>query len=731
MKTLKRCFKWFSLILILIALSLTPLLAQTSQTEDTKQQESQDEVTAIPQEKPALEPISSSEITLRSEETNTKLNTTRSVLSPDPGIAKINSEVLVFIDVIKKSKKNLPFIEIKDLSLNQLDDLRDEWQLHRMKVSVWHESVAARSSILETEGVKLDKLLELWELTRVSAVEEQYPNALNERITSVLGEIEEVDKSLRERLEEIFSLQGKISNQSLEINNVLSEINTALIHSHRRLFTQDSLPLWKTLIAPKEETSLSKQIKEIWQKKSDILVRYLNDNWEKLLITILVFIVLSAILFKLLQRSQKWRDEDEELHALIEIFKLPLSIALLITLLTANWIFPQPPQIFLELIGILFLIPLIRLVPGLVTPKLRSFLYGLGGLYLLHSIYEQMPERSTIQRLLIIVTVSLAVGGLAWMLKKGGALQSIQGERQKSVAMIFPKIAFILLTIAWFANIFGYFYLSGLFVDGTLTSIYVLVILLVSVVVLEGLLAAFLRSDTAQSLRIFRLHIKLWKRKTITFLRFAAVVLWIYYVLESFAVLDSVLNFLTKAIESPLKVGSLSIALGDVIAFLLTLWLSILLSRFIRFVLNEDVLPRLTLPRGVPGAISFIAYNFILIVGLLFALSAAGIELSRFALLAGALGIGIGFGLQNLVNNFVSGLILVFERPIKVGDTIEFGSQRGQVLRIGIRSSTIRNWEGAGIEIPFPQRDLHVRSIDTEAQKELDYKKNKSKKDNS
>jgi hypothetical protein len=60
MKTLKRCFKWFSLILILIALSLTPLLAQTSQTEDTKQQESQDEVTAIPQEKPALEPISSS-----------------------------------------------------------------------------------------------------------------------------------------------------------------------------------------------------------------------------------------------------------------------------------------------------------------------------------------------------------------------------------------------------------------------------------------------------------------------------------------------------------------------------------------------------------------------------------------------------------------------------------------------------------------------------------------------
>jgi small-conductance mechanosensitive channel len=82
------------------------------------------------------------------------------------------------------------------------------------------------------------------------------------------------------------------------------------------------------------------------------------------------------------------------------------------------------------------------------------------------------------------------------------------------------------------------------------------------------------------------------------------------------------------------------------------------------------------------------------------AVSAAGIDLSKFALLAGALGVGIGFGLQNIVNNFISGLILIFERPIQIGDVIELSELRGTVNRIGIRSSTIRTFSGAEVIVP-------------------------------
>ena len=160
------------------------------------------------------------------------------------------------------------------------------------------------------------------------------------------------------------------------------------------------------------------------------------------------------------------------------------------------------------------------------------------------------------------------------------------------------------------------------------------------------------------------------------------------------------LGVLTALLTADLAIGSLSITLGDIISFALAIYLAFFASRVIRSLLEEDVLSRVDLPRGVPGAISKIANYFILAIGFFIALAAANFPLDRFALVAGAFSVGIGFGLQNVVNNFVSGLILIFERPIRVGDTIEVSSLRGEVKRIGIRSSTIRTFEGSEVIVP-------------------------------
>jgi small-conductance mechanosensitive channel len=82
------------------------------------------------------------------------------------------------------------------------------------------------------------------------------------------------------------------------------------------------------------------------------------------------------------------------------------------------------------------------------------------------------------------------------------------------------------------------------------------------------------------------------------------------------------------------------------------------------------------------------------------ALSAAGFNLANLGLLAGALGVGIGFGLQNIVNNFISGLILAFERPVTVGDVIIVAGHEGVVQRIGIRASVIKQYDGSEVIVP-------------------------------
>jgi len=85
------------------------------------------------------------------------------------------------------------------------------------------------------------------------------------------------------------------------------------------------------------------------------------------------------------------------------------------------------------------------------------------------------------------------------------------------------------------------------------------------------------------------------------------------------------------------------------------------------------------------------------------ALAVLGLDMTKMTVLAGAFGVGIGFGLQSVVNNFVSGLILLFERPIHVGDTVQMGQLQGRVRRIGIRASIVRTMQGAEIIVPNAQ----------------------------
>ncbi|HMV50164.1 MAG TPA: mechanosensitive ion channel, partial [Blastocatellia bacterium] len=124
------------------------------------------------------------------------------------------------------------------------------------------------------------------------------------------------------------------------------------------------------------------------------------------------------------------------------------------------------------------------------------------------------------------------------------------------------------------------------------------------------------------------------------------------------------------------------------------------LAKIIRVVLQEDVLMRIPLKRGVPQAIATAAQYLLLIFGFMLALTAAGFELNRLTLLTGAFGVGIGFGLQTVVNNFVSGLILLFERPVQLGDSVQVGGVSGDITHIGIRSSRIRTGQGAEVIIP-------------------------------
>ena len=178
------------------------------------------------------------------------------------------------------------------------------------------------------------------------------------------------------------------------------------------------------------------------------------------------------------------------------------------------------------------------------------------------------------------------------------------------------------------------------------------------------------------------------------------VVAWLMFTLQSFRIYRPVSSFAMTVLTHQFKLGELSLSLGSLLTFALATWAAFWVAKTIRQVLSEDILPSLSLPRGVGNSVSSLSYYVVLFLGLLAALAAAGFQVGQLTLVFGALGVGIGFGLQDVVRNFVAGLILMFERPIQRGDTVEVAGMLGQVREIGLRATIVTTFDGADVVVP-------------------------------
>lgn len=148
------------------------------------------------------------------------------------------------------------------------------------------------------------------------------------------------------------------------------------------------------------------------------------------------------------------------------------------------------------------------------------------------------------------------------------------------------------------------------------------------------------------------------------------------------------------------SVGSYTFSLADLFLALLILIAVLGLFRVFKSLLSNKLLPQTSLNIGVQTAISSGVGYIGVVIALLAAITTLGIDLSKLALIAGALSVGIGFGLQNVVNNFVSGLILLFERPLQIGDWVVVGNIEGKVKQINVRSTEIETFNRASVIIP-------------------------------
>ena len=159
------------------------------------------------------------------------------------------------------------------------------------------------------------------------------------------------------------------------------------------------------------------------------------------------------------------------------------------------------------------------------------------------------------------------------------------------------------------------------------------------------------------------------------------------------------LSWLNKGIS----IGKAKITILNVCYVIIFLLLIGYISRIIRKALQDEVLPRTRLDIGARASLVNVVVYSLWVLAIYTGINILGIDLSSLAFMAGALGIGIGFGLQNIVNNFISGIILLFDPSIQVGDMVQIGEDWGTVNRINIRTTIVQTFDNAALIIPNSQ----------------------------
>jgi len=308
----------------------------------------------------------------------------------------------------------------------------------------------------------------------------------------------------------------------------------------------------------------------------------------------------------------------------------------------------------------------------------------------------------------------LASAGAGWLIR---FLQNVDVPKRVrqglwfSLASLWTRLALLISIFGVGATVFGYTYFAEEAAMVAIIGTIVATLWMALARIVEAIVSSAVYVGRLDGFRMIRANRDVTAKMLSRVIRLAATALFLWSLGDMTTVWRPIGRVLGRALSTDLGLGFVEtgVTLGNLFAFFIILWLSWMIARFVSFVLREEVLPRLHVKQGVPFALTTFTRYAIIAIGFIAAISVLGIPLDRLTIVLSALGVGIGFGLQGLVNNVVSGFVLLTERPIRLRDKIEIEGVLGHVSDIGIRASMIRTFDGA--EVIVPNGDLISKQV--------------------
>ncbi len=640
----------------------------------------------------------------RIEQYTTTFNQINNSLSEGLDTTEITAQLPLVIKRINKIDSVLNS-RSKSGTFHYLSVIRDILDQTQGNLEGWQSTLGNISEKLiqnQSDLVKFTKDTLLKRIPYDSVVRKTF--FLNRKAVRLLWR--KADSINRSDLIRISLLQDKITVAYTKVLDESDHIDSKIKKFAMSALSGESAYIWKESIDYKGSIAAWKRTVRL----NTLLFNYFISSKKLVHVIGALFFVLVFSLIIFLRAKTASQSENQQTiyrHANL-ISQKPLVSSLLLSTAIIPYFYAHPPALFSEMFFIAAIIFSLILAGKDFSRAISNFLHVLFWLTIVYSISNLFTQISSADRFAVLI-LSIASIIAAWLCLKNVKRSA---EHQLPYSRLGLRVFIILQILSLLLNISGRFSLAKIAGVTAVFNLWMLVIFFFVIrVIIQGLFLQFhIRKEGGNSIvnwmdyNVVRKNVR---RALITL----CTLLWLFFLLQNLGISDWATDIASDILSQSGSVGNASFTFGGFVIFILVIWLSSILSKIISYFYDVSAQRAndLSVLKKKNRTSTLLIRLGVLSAGFLLAVGASDFPLDKLTIIISAFGIGIGFGLQTVVNNLVSGLILAFEKPIQIGDFVEVNSRAGTMKEIGIRSSKILTEDGS--EVIIPNGDLVSQQV--------------------
>lgn len=515
------------------------------------------------------------------------------------------------------------------------------------------------------------------------------------QLNQIKTKLQQAGKNTGKGLEAVSALLAKASAITITINDLQATLEEQFSKSSQLAVNREVSYLWSAPFHSGSFNDLGTRLSDSFEGQREILQYFINSTWD---VRILVFLIMGGFYFWV-HRNFK---SSQRLSVKRKIGELnfdylrpnPILATLIVMLCITPFFQPDAPSIYVEILQLLMLLIMSIHLRKVLTKQALGFWLMILGSYCLMIIFASVINESLLLRLfLLFINVAFIYLGIQLYRK----VKVLQFPKRFFKMVVIVVVVFHALGIIF--NLFGRISLSKSFTMAGIISLTQVLGLAVFVQIFLDAMELQIKISSCNKGLFSRINPQKLKTKLKKLLTFLSFILWITVIMINLSITGGVGKIVSDILYKERIFGSIHFSLGNVLFFIVIIYLSNKLQKHVPILFGEE---RVSFDGASSHKGSKVALFrlIIIIAGLLLAFTASGLPMDKLTVVLGALGVGIGLGMQNIVNNFVSGIILIFEKPFRIGDYVELADKKGKVQDIGIRSSKLLTPQGSEVIIP-------------------------------